>query len=92
MNLPAFAAGVLAATGLLAGSAGAAECSHIDALRVSGAQMQNRIAFAREQRIERHTAFRHHFLEGAPVKLVGDKYLTLIRRQLIERILQGLEQ
>lgn len=53
--------------------------------------MQDRIAFASEQRIERDTALCGHFLEGPALQLVGDKYLTLIRRQLVERILQGLE-
>ncbi|CAN0641034.1 hypothetical protein BCEP27_10657 [Burkholderia cepacia] len=55
-------------------------------------QMQDRIAFAREQRIERNAALRGHLLEGTAFQFVRDKHLALIRRQLVERILQGFEQ
>lgn len=54
--------------------------------------MENRIAFARKQRIKRHAALRDHVLEGTSFELVGDKYVTLIGRQLIERVLQSLQQ
>src|ERR1035437_5033857 len=42
------------------------------------AQMQRRIAFAREQRIYAHAGFGGHLLEAAPLQLVSDKHLALL--------------
>src|SRR5208283_6188256 len=41
-------------------------------------QMQHGVAFAREQRIDAHTGFGGHLLEGAPLELVPDKHLALL--------------
>src|SRR5271157_2806369 len=41
-------------------------------------QVQHRVAFAREQRVDAHTAFGGHLLEAAALDLVPDKYLALL--------------
>jgi len=44
------------------------------------AQMQHRIAFARQQRIQAHAGLGGQFPEAAPVQLVGNKHLALLLR------------
>src|ERR1035437_3679258 len=42
------------------------------------AQMQHRIAFAREQRIDAHAGLGGHLLEAAPCQFVRNKHLALL--------------
>lgn len=56
------------------------------------AQMQHRIALAREKRIHADARRRRHLLETAPVQFVRDEHLALIRGQFFERGAQRVEQ
>ena len=56
------------------------------------AQMQHRIAFAREQRIHAHAGLGGDLLEAAPFQLVRNKHLALLLRQLVDRQLEFIEQ
>src|SRR5258706_5393320 len=56
------------------------------------AQMEHRIAFAREQRIHADAGLGGNFLEAAPFEFVPDKHFALLIRQLIERQLEFIEE
>ena len=56
------------------------------------AQMQHRVAFAREQRVHAHAGLGGHLLEAAPFQLVRDEHLALLLRQLVDRQLELIEQ
>jgi len=43
--------------------------------------MQNRIAFAREERIHAHPGLGRHLLEAASFEFMSHKHLTLVRRE-----------
>ena len=63
----------------------------VDALQ-SLAQMQHRIAFAREQRIHAHAGLGGHLLEAASFQFVRHKHLALLLRQFVDRQLELVEK
>ena len=56
------------------------------------AQMQHRIAFAREQRIHAHASLGCQLFEAAPFQFVRNEYFSLIVRQFVERKLQFVQK
>src|SRR6202140_1461823 len=58
----------------------------------SFAQMQHRVALAREQGIDVYTAFCRQFFEAAPFQFVGDEYFTLLVGQFAERKFQLIKK
>src|SRR6185312_6782704 len=56
------------------------------------AQMQDRVAFARKQRIHAHAGVGRNFLETSSFQLVRDKCLALFLRQFVERQLDLIQK
>src|SRR5271166_5691503 len=78
--IPIIAAGTIQISFFILGLMFGSSCFRklvVNALQ-SLAQMQHRIAFAREQRINAHAGFGGHLFEAAPLDLVSDKYLALL--------------
>src|SRR5262252_5836918 len=56
------------------------------------AQMDHRGVLARKQRIHAKTTFNSQFLKAAALDFMGEKYLALLFRKLLQRILKRLDQ
>ena len=56
------------------------------------AEMQHRIAFAREQRIHAHAGLGGHLPEAAPFQFMRNKHLALLLRQFVKRQLQFIKK
>src|SRR5262249_24344135 len=56
------------------------------------AQMQDCAMLTRKQRIHTHARLLGNLLEAVTHQLVGDEYLALLLRQLVEGLLQFLQQ
>src|SRR5437588_9734650 len=56
------------------------------------AQMQHRIAFAREQRVHADAGLGRYLLEAASFQLVGNKHIALFLRQLVDCQLEFIEK